>query len=352
MLMNRFSVLLLALCALSFLSCSDDGEKPSGPVPSFRALGLEQRIVNELELHNTSLYAATDAGLFAKDLSPEADWQILGLAGKNVTSLVVLNATTLLAATANPLQEDFGLYRSTDGGQHWQQLPYTWSNGGPEPLNDFAYEAASNTLYASGLGVVAKSTDQGNSWTPVYGEWQAMAAGLAFVAINPASGDIWTGGQNAIEQFVLAKTTAANGQWQEWGTLLPSPSVAKSITFHPTNPQTVLVGGEDGILRSNTGGNSWSIIKQDHVARFYFGLQYDSQVPDRVYAASWDKNFDDPQPLLLHISEDGGTTWKEHRHAPAALFGGAWDMVLRKEGQTTKLYIGLYKGGVYEASID
>lgn len=349
---NKVCMLWAMMCALLLSSCFDDSALPDGPSVTFQATGLEQRIVNELKLYNNTLYAATDAGLYAKSLSADADWQALGLAGKNVKALVSLNTTTLLASTANPSAEEFLLYRSENSGQSWQEVSSDWGNGAPEPINDFAYHAASNTLYACGWGVVGKSTDQGLSWTAIYGNWQSVATGLAFIEINPANGNLWTGGQNAIEGFTLAKKTSASEHWHSWQNLLPSPSVGKSIAFHPSEPGTVLVGGEDGILHSANGGSSWSVVMQDHTARFYFGLEYDQTSHERVYATSWVKNFDDPQPLVLHISEDGGASWREFRHAPSGLFGGAWDMVQWKDSQNrTKLYIGLYKGGVYEAIV-
>jgi hypothetical protein len=135
--------------------------------------------------------------------------------------------------------------------------------------------------------------------------------------------------------------------------LLPSPSTAKDIAFHKTNPNTLIIGGEDGIIKTTDNGNTWTTIKQDdHKARFYFGLEFDETDSDKIYAGSWVKDFDNPQPLILHISENAGATWKEYKHTAPNLYGGIYDMVQLKDGNKTRLYLGLYKGGVFEAIIE
>lgn len=344
---------MISACVLALSACQTD--EPVTPEPlrvTFQSIGLDEHIVNELELYQDKLYAATDRGLFMKDLATDADWVSLGLIQHNVKTIALLN-NSLLAATSNPLQEAYGLFRSENGGQEWQAVSHNYGNGYPEPFNDLSYDADSHTLYASGWGVVAKSEDEGLHWTLIQGEWQTLATGLSFVRTNPANGDVWTGGQNAIETFVLARQEAGNGQWHHWQGLLPAPSVAKSIAFSQTDPQLVLIGGEDGIIRSNDQGASWSTIKEDHTARFYFGLDFDHTIKERVYAASWVKNFDNPQPLILYISEDAGNNWQEFQYPSSTLFGGVWSMVQRSsEAGKTSLYLGLYKGGVYEALIN
>ena len=351
MLLRRLVSFSAVCCALSFAACDDETPAPEAYQLSFNSFGLDGKIVNELDLVNNMLYASTNTGVFAKDLTANTDWFALGLAQKNVKTFTYLNNNLLLAATANPSTEEYLLFQSTDGGQSWQETTTNWGGGAPEPLNDMYLDPETQTLYGSGANVVARSEDGGNNWTKVFGEWQSMASGLAFVALNPKNKELWTGGQNAIEGFMLHRQNAGGGSWQSWQTLLASPSVAKSIAFSSSNPQVILVGGEDGIIKTTNNGSSWSTVKHDDNARFYFGLDFDHQVQDRVYAASWVKNFDDPQALVLHISDDAGNNWKEFKHAPASLFGGAWSMVQKSEGNKTILYLGLYKGGVYEVVI-
>ena len=353
MLLRKITSLAAIAGTLAFFSCQDDhAAAPETIKVSFTSFGLDQKIVNELELIQNKLYAATDQGLYVRDLATTANWVPLGLAQKNVRTLVSLGNNTLLAATANPAQEEFLLYRSQDGGQTWNTFENNYGGGAPEPINDFAYDAQKNILYACGWGVVAASQDGGVNWNIINGDWQTTATGMGFVALNPANGDLWSGGQNAIETFVLHRRAASSGAWQSWNTLLPSPSVGKSIAFSEGNPQIILIGAEDGIIKTNNHGATWSTSKEDHSARFYFGLEFDHEVHDRVYAASWVKNFDDPQPLVLSISEDAGSSWTEYTYANNTLFGGVWSMVQRSEGNKTKLYLGLYKGGVYEATIE
>ena len=54
-------------------------------------------------------------------------------------------------------------------------------------------------------------------------------------------------------------------------------------------------------------------------------MEVDRVAPATIYAGGWLKQFEIPQPMILHISDDGGDTWTEFE-GPAE-FGGIWDMV-------------------------
>lgn len=69
--------------------------------------------------------------------------------------------------------------------------------------------------------------------------------------------------------------------------------------------------------------------------------------PATMYTAGWDKNFDTPQPLILHRSRDSRRTWTQHEHTDATLFGGPWSLYATVENGGTVLYAGLLRGGVF-----
>lgn len=62
--------------------------------------------------------------------------------------------------------------------------------------------------------------------------------------------------------------------------------------------------------------------------------------------ARWQKEFDQPQRLLVKISDDDGSTWRELWHGDPQFFGGVWSLAVIVEGGRTVFQLGLYKGGV------
>ncbi|WP_207434572.1 WD40/YVTN/BNR-like repeat-containing protein [Sabulibacter ruber] len=354
--MKKSYLLLKVFILFTFLmGCSEDDEETIGePQPvAFKNFGLANRIVYELKTKDGFLYAATDNGLFSRNLTGAADWQPVGLQGEIVKTMVFLPNNVILAAGSNQSKTTYKIYKKVGGSAAFQEVANNFGGGFPESLNNFFYLENSQEILAVGNTVIAKSTDLGSTWTPLQGEWQGLGSGLDFVQANPLNGDLWSGGQNGIESFTLFKYSQAHKSWSSWQGLLPAPSVAKDIAFDKTNANTLLIGGEDGIIKTTDNGATWTTIKHDdHKARFYFGVEIDETDNKTIYAASWLKNFDHPQPLILYISRDGGANWEEFAHKDATLFGGVWDMVQVKSGNQTRLYMGLYKGGVYEVTVN
>lgn len=351
--MNYIKKLSLIIFLASVVACSSD-DAPLSPElkVAFKEIGLVGKIINEIGFLNEGLYAAAADGIYIKDPVGNGNWVSLGLADKNVKTFVQINSQDYLASVKDASKGEHKLFHSSNGGQNWIELDNNFGGNYPEAANDFTFDQQNARIIASGNGVVAQSTDLGKTWVPLHGDWQMLATGLDFVEINPGNQDIWTGGQNGIEGFTLSRFSQDNKQWEDWINLLPSPSSGKDIAFAPNNEQTLVIGAEDGIILSVDNGKSWTTIKEDHDARFYFGVDYDQAKPTRMYAASWVKNFTDPQPLILYVSEDSGANWKEFKYNDETILGGVWDMVQRQDNGITKLYLGLYKGGVFEVTIE
>lgn len=345
--------MMIALSLLTF-SCDDEDQGSAEIKVTFTEMGLDGKIVHELSLQDDKLFAATDAGLFVKDLSTDAEWELAGMEDENVKAFVAIDEDTYLASVTTVGALDHHLFKSTDGGENWTEVENNFGGLDPEGMADLEYNATTQELFAVGVGVVAKSTDLGESWEPLYGDWGWLASGMDFVEQHPQTGNLWASGQNSIEQFILTKYDKSNDDWEEWIGLLRAPSVGKDIAFDPSHNTSLIIGGEHGIIHTSDDGNHWDIILEDHAdtTRFYFGVDYDKNVKDRIYAASWLKEFTNPQPLILKISEDAGESWQEFKHEDNDLMGGVYDMLQVKEGNKTLLYLGLFKGGVYLATVE
>lgn len=350
--MNRCSSLFsFVLCILLLSSCSKDNDQPT-PLLQWKKLGLDGKTVNQLQLSEEKLYVATTSGLFAREIgSTVVGFLSLGFANKNVQAVEIIGDGELIASIFDKSgAEPPALYHTTDDGETWNLMNTNFGDGSPEPVLDFAvHPTNADVLYATGYAVVAKSQDKGETWTPVYGSWGGLATGISVVTINPHQHtEIWAGGQGAIENGYLLRSVNET-DWDNWNDLVSNPTVVKRIVFSDTNNDELYVGFEGALLKTTNGGDTWQTLIHSDEHKFFFGVNLSPENNQRVYTGGWVKT-PDPQRLILHVSNDGGTTWNEF-YFPDEPFGGIWAMTLVKEGDKDKLFLGLDKGGVYEVVV-
>lgn len=347
-----FSTLILLLLG----ACEKDNTEPSPQgKANWNYLGLDGHVVNKIQLFQNKIYAATDQGLYALDRGAQnQQWELLGFQGSNCQSFLMISQQEIIVSLVNKEDpEQSRLHKTTNAGESWTALNRFGRDDGPEPAFDISMHPDDpSTLYAVGYTVVARSTDGGESWEPMYGEWQGFASGLDFISLNPHEPEeLWAGGQNAIEQALLLHSPDGGENWQQWLNLLEPPSVPKDIAFHPVKPAEVYVGLEGGLIKTPDNGENWETLIHSEDSRFFFGLNLHPTTPEVIYTAGWIKRFNEPQPFIIFRSKDGGKTWQEYTNEEVD-FGGVYDMDLVIEEGKDKLYLGLYKGGVYEVIFD
>jgi photosystem II stability/assembly factor-like uncharacterized protein len=222
-----------------------------------------------------------------------------------------------------------GVFRSTDGGQHWEKVLYRDENTGAMAL---AFDPAdARTLYA-----VLWAARQG-PWEN--GEWQGPGSGL-FKSTD--GGTTW-------KQFTKGLPTAEDRLGRIG--IAVAPSEPKRLYALVDAPRL------GGLYRSDDAGESWRRINRD--ARIwgrgsdFAEVKVDPKNPDVVYVANTSTyrsrdagqtfiafkgapggddyhtiwiNPDDPQIILLAsdqgatISVNGGQTWSSWYNQPTAQF--------------------------------
>jgi photosystem II stability/assembly factor-like uncharacterized protein len=310
--MNLKLVLFLLLSFLVLAGCDDD-DGPANPNRiKWKALGLDGKTVNQMQLPNNKLYIATNSGLYKYKVGAAAgSFELIGFSAKNVQAIEVIDDGHLIAS----LYDKSGinppaLYITDDEGDTWEPAPQFGGNA-PEPVFDFAIRPDDpDVWYATGLGVVAKSVDAGQTWTPVWGAWGLIATGISVVTVNPRGNkEIWAGGQGAIENGFLLRSENET-VWDLWDDLADNPSTVKEITFGEKGPDHLLVGFEGALVETEDGGTNWNTLIDSDQHKFFFGICTSKTDSDVFYAGGWLKT-PDPQPLKLHITTDGGETFKE-----------------------------------------
>jgi photosystem II stability/assembly factor-like uncharacterized protein len=156
----------------------------------------------------------------------------------------------LLAATGS------GIWRSTDGGTNWSQ---SFSTSGMLYL---AFNPADGSkCVASGTAIALYSTDGGLSWTAATGLAAAGRVELAYAPSSPGtvyasqynnSGEVYVSYDDGVS-YTLVNTGNSYLGSQGW--------YDNTIWVDPTDPNTLVVGGID-LWRSSNGGATLTKISQ------------------------------------------------------------------------------------------
>jgi photosystem II stability/assembly factor-like uncharacterized protein len=236
-----------------------------------------------------------------------------------------------------------GVYRTTDGGENWQNMGLKQSRAIAriviDPKKpDVAYVAAVGNQWADGgeRGLY-KTTDGGKNWKLIL---QAPAphnarAGCGDVILDPSNPEIvyaalyarrrtpWsftsgpevTGGEDVGGVF---KSTNGGTTWKKLGGGLPPKTGRIGLAVSATNPKIVMAvaqsyeGGagdvfsfrskSGGVFRSEDGGEKWTRMSAIDPRPFYFSqIRIDPANDQRVYLLAF----------ALLVSDDGGKNFRE-----------------------------------------
>lgn len=353
--MKRFTLLILMI-ATFLTACGGSGGgsiMPPDQQPVFTSGGLDGKSVYEIRRIDDSLIAATDDGLYGKTLGEDV-WNPLGLDDDLVADIVLYDDQHWLAAVfaGGSRSGESMLMETRNAGANWLRIANDFGGTASqsESIHALHYDESNARLYATGQDSLAVSDDGGSNWQLVDGVWNSASNPLEALARNPATGDIWYGGQNSIEQMVLRRYDPITGTSESFPNLLPSPATIKGIRFDAADPDRVLASGEGGVLETEDNGGSWTNLLGEVDYRFYFEVEPDPARQSTLFTAGISKPVDEPQPLVLEISTDDGQSWTAYEFGGADFFGGAVSLLATARGGETELYIGLRDGGIVEVT--
>lgn len=178
----------------------------------------------------------------------------------------------------------------------------------------------SKTLFvAAAGGGIWKSTNNGQTWRPVFDDKRVISMGMLAIAPSDTM-QVWAGTgepnlRNSIEPGGgIYKSTDGGITWKLMG--LEKTQHIGEIAVHPTNPNIVYVAAlgaawgpnpERGIYKTEDGGTTWKLVKfiSDKVG--FVDVKLDPSNPNVVWAASWEVI---RTPYSLKSGGPGSGLWK------------------------------------------
>jgi len=240
------------------------------------------------------------------------------------------------------------IQRSEDGGRTWEPVgnqftydgvpgTHQWYDGTPHPW-EFARVwhlepslTDPDTLYA-GVEDAAlfRSTDGGQSWQELSGlrqhgsgpHWQPGAGGMCLhtVVIDPSNAQrlfvaISAAGAFRSEDGGASWTPINRGLKSEG---IPDPEAevghcVHRIALHPSRPRTLFMQKHWDVMRSDDGGDSWTEVSGNLPTDFGFPIDVHAHEPETVYVVpikSDSEHFPLDGQLRVFRSRSGGNEWE------------------------------------------
>jgi photosystem II stability/assembly factor-like uncharacterized protein len=223
-----------------------------------------------------------------------------------------------------------GVYKTTDGGKNWRKVLFVSDSIGAADLElnpsnpDIVYawmwrgERKPWTIIsgtADSRAGLYKSTDGGEHFTKVTGGLPNALVGKANLAVTAAN-------PNRVYALVEAKpggglyrSEDAGDSWKLVSSnpqLITRPFYYVALAVDPTNADVVYAGAE-GFYKSTDGGASWTTLRTPH------GDNHDMWInpkDGKIMIQSNDGG--------ANVSQDGGRTWSTQMNQPTAEIYGVW----------------------------
>ncbi len=238
--------------------------------------------------------------------------------------------------------------RSDDGGRTWSPVgnrfvydgtpgTHMWYDGTPHPW-EFArvwhLEPAPNDpdLVYAGVEDAAlfRSTDGGQNWEelaalrthPSAGSWQPGAGGMCLhtIILDPTDPNrILT----AISAAGAFRSDDAGASWRPINRGLKSNSIPQQeaevghcvhrIAMHPANPNVLFMQKHWDVMRSDDAGDSWREVSGNLPTDFGFPIDVHAHEPETIYVVpikSDSEHFPIDGKLRVYRSRTGGDEWE------------------------------------------
>jgi photosystem II stability/assembly factor-like uncharacterized protein len=227
-----------------------------------------------------------------------------------------------------------------------------------------------NVFYFGGTGSsIWKTTDAGNTWTPVADKLSVSSIGSIAVAETDAN-IVYAGtGETCIRGNIshgdgVYKSTDAGATWTNIG--LHDTRHIGRVIVHPKNADIVFVAAlghaygpnaERGVFRSMDGGKTWEKVLYKDEKTGAIDIAFAPTNPSILFAALWEANrtpwgaSSGGPGSGLYKSSDGGATWKklEGNGLPKGVLGRIGVSVSGADANRVYALMEAEDGGLYRS---
>ncbi len=181
--------------------------------------------------------------------------------------------------------EDAALFRTTDGGKNWKELPGLRGHG-------------TGSSWQPGAGGMCLHTilpDPGNS------ERMFVAISAAGVFRTDDGGQTWRPMNRGLRSEFMPDPTAEVGH------------CVHRIALHRSRPQVLFMQKHWDVMRSDDAGESWQEVSGDLPTDFGFAIEVHAHEPETVYVVpikSDGEHFPPDGRLRVFRSRSGGNEWE------------------------------------------
>lgn len=246
-------------------------------------------------------------------------------------------------AQVNILENDKWFVRDKKGNErvsgNWQSLGLDeWVNNNFVPGNgriNVVYKDPNfdNVLFAgSPSGGLWKSSDDGDSWEPLTDNIPVMGVSGVVVDYNdPDIIYISTGDDDNQDTYSVGvlKSTDGGDTWNTTGLnwFISEQVRIKRLLMHPTNPEILLCGSNEGLYRTDNAGLTWDLV-------------YSGNIKDVEYKID-DENIVYVTKEKLYRSTDGGLTYESYGEGLPSV-GAVTSCILSQTADNTDALFLLY----------
>src|SRR5271166_481544 len=258
---------------------------PSDPKTIYAGTG-ESDIREDLSSGN-GVYKSNDAGI---------TWHHMGLEDARQISRIVVDPQNANVIYVGALGHAFGandqrgVYKSVDGGEHWTRV----LDLGPEiGISDLAMSSSDPQLLFAGAWHV---------WRPPWSAYAPIDGPGSGLYRTQDAGKTWTR---------LDENGLPQGDWGRVGVdVAPDGKRVYALIVLQSEFQTLAQDRRSGLYRSDDGGNTWVLANSapplTSRAWYFNRITIDPHNPDVIYMPN----------VALYRSEDGGKTVSVLRGAP------------------------------------
>lgn len=198
------------------------------------------------------------------------------------------------------------IWRSDDGGQNWAHA----DDGIEGSIWSFAIDHKNpSTLYAGTHNKgLYRSTDSGQHWMKVY-EW-TPAVRITSIAVDPQNSSTIYIGTNEYDNpagsakvFKSTRPDFLEFDWKKDGLEAHRDMRVYEILIHPKNTQLVYLATDEGLFKSDNGGDYWTNAMPLAATMDVVTAVLDPKDTSKIYAGDW--------YLGLYKSVDGGAAWSK-----------------------------------------